>query len=312
MDTHRPARMLVLGLVAAPLVMLAPTVSEAQTVAHAPRPTPAAPEVVRYGGRVHLGNGEARSYITVDARGRPTEIGVALGEAALDGLPATGIGHHGAPPAAAGPHGAHQSPHVFLLDLPEQAGVPFRFVELNWNPAGHEPTGVYEGVPHFDFHFYTIDEPEREAISPKDPEYPIKANRLPAEEYVPEFNAALGPPGAEPAQIAVPLMGVHWVDLRSPELQALLGKPEAFEPFTRTFIHGSWDGRWIFWEPMITRVHLLEKKTTTDPAVRDEIVPIPLPSRYQAPGYYPEAYRITWDPEAGEYRIALTQLVQQR
>jgi hypothetical protein len=167
---------------------------------------------------------------------------------------------------------------------------------------------VYEGVPHFDFHFYTITQAERDAIVPTDPQYKEKANKIPSIEFVPPFNAALAPPGMAPADVAVPKMGVHWVDVRSPELQRLLGRPDAYKPFTSTFIHGSWNGRVTFWEPMITRTHILAKKTAIDPAVRDQIIPIPTPARYQEPGYYPSAYRITWDAKAKEYRIALTQL----
>jgi hypothetical protein len=253
----------------------------------------------RYGGTVTLGNAQARAYVNVDeTSGASLEIGVALDEQALEGLPTSGTGHHG----------GHVMPHTYILELPEQYAKPFKFVELNWNPAGHEPTGVYEGVPHFDFHFYTITQAEREAIVPTDPQYAVKANNIPSSEYVPPFNAALAPPGMAPADVAVPKMGVHWVDVRSPELQRLLNKPEAYKPFTATFIHGSWDGRVTFWEPMITRTHILAKKTAIDPAVRDQVIPIPTPARYQAPGYYPSAYRITWDAKAKEYRIALTQL----
>jgi hypothetical protein len=104
------------------------------------------------------------------------------------------------------------------------------------------------------------------------------------------------------------MMGVHWSDLRSPELQKLLGKPEAFKPFTATFIHGTWDGQIHFWEPMITLAHLLEKKATVDEAVRDQLIPLPIPAKYQQPGYYPTSYRITWDAATREYRVALSQL----
>jgi hypothetical protein len=106
----------------------------------------------------------------------------------------------------------------------------------------------------------------------------------------------------------VPMMGVHWVDVRAPELQALLGKPEAYKPFTATFVHGSWNGEFHFWEPMITRAHIAKKKTAADPAVRDQIIPIPTPAKYKTPGYYPAAYRIMWDADAREYRISLAQL----
>ena len=269
---------------------------------YAARPDDRAPATVRrYGGSAAVGEGRVRSYVLVDRRtGAPTEIGVALDERALEGLPTTGTGHHG----ASGPV------HQYLLPLPAGQAAPFRFVELNWNPAGHEPDGVYAGVPHFDFHFYTVDKAARDSIVPSNPAYRRLADALPAPEYVPAFNAQLGPPGSRPADVAVPLMGVHWVDTRSPELQRLLGRPDAYRPFTATFLHGSWGGRVHFWEPMITRAHLLAKRTAADPAVRDEVIPLPLPRRYQAPGHYPTAYRITWDAKAGEYRVALTGLVR--
>jgi hypothetical protein len=270
---------------------------QTMSLASASNNTPAI--VRRYGTTVKLGDAQARAYVTLDEKtGASLEIGVALDERALEGLPASGSGHHDGSTLT----------HTYLLDLPTEYTAPFNFVELNWNPAGHEPAGVYEGMPHFDFHFYTITKAERESIVPSDPQFAVKANNVPSAEYVPPFNVALGPPGAPPAAVAVPMMGVHWVDARSPELQALLGNPEGYKPFTSTFIHGSWDGRFTFWEPMITRAHILEKKATTDPSVRDQIIPLPIPARYQVPGYYPGAYRITWDAEAREYRIALTQL----
>jgi len=250
-----------------------------------------------YGNPVTIGRGTLRSYVT-ERDGAPAELGVAFSEGALEGLPTTGEGHHG----GAGPV------HQYDLTFPTANIAPFRFVEVNWNPMGHEPAGVYQDVPHFDFHFYTVSKAERDAIVPSDPAYAVKANAVPTGDYVPPFALQLGPPGATPAEVAVPKMGVHWVDARSTELQQILGKPEAYQPFARTFIIGSWDGRFHFWEPMITRAHMLAKKSATAAAVRDELIPISVPSRYHVPGYYPTAYRITWDDQAREYRVALAGL----
>ena len=61
---------------------------------------------------------------------------------------------------------------------------------------------------------------------------------------------------------------------------------------------------------MITREHLLSKKTAVEPAERDEVIPVHTASSYSTPGYYPAAYRITWDEGAKEYRVALTRLVR--
>jgi hypothetical protein len=294
------SRILPLSILMAAAALQAPLQAQAPSYTVATNKTASAPNAARrYGAAVKVGDGMARTYVLFDQRtGAPREIGVALSERALDGLPAAGSGHHG----------AGMMTHEFILALPDGNKTPFTFLEMNWNPAGHEPEGVYQDVPHFDFHFYTISKAERDAIVPTDPDFAKKANNVPAAEFVPQFNVPLGPPGAPPASVAVPMMGVHWLDVRSPELQKLLGKPDAYKPFTATFIHGSWNGQFHFWEPMITRAHILEKKSTTDAAVRDQIIPLPLPAKYQAPGYYPAAYRITWDAGAKEYRIALTEL----
>jgi Domain of unknown function (DUF5602) len=283
------------------IVLLGAVVVGAGALAGCATATAADAVSTSYGEPVAVGQGTLRSYVTSRA-GVATEIGVALSEGALDGLPTTGVGHHG----GGGPI------HQYVLDFPATAATPFRFVEVNWNPLGHEPDGAYLNVPHFDFHFYLVDRAARDSIVPTSAEYAARANRLPAPEFVPQFNIQLGPPGSAPADVAVPKMGVHWVDTRSPELQRLFGHPEAYRPFTRTFLHGTWNGRVHFWEPMITRAHLAEKKSATDAAVRDEVIPLPLPARYQAPGRYPTAYRITWDGRAHEYRVALTGLTERR
>jgi hypothetical protein len=51
---------------------------------------------------------------------------------------------------------------------------------------------------------------------------------------------------------------------------------------------------------MITRDYIMSKRQASDPAVRDEIIPVPTAPRYAPAGYYPSAYRITYDAEAKE------------
>jgi hypothetical protein len=258
----------------------------------------------QYGTPIRLGNGRARTYVILDqkAGGRPLEVGVALDGDALEGL----RGPAPMPPGEHGPH-EHVDSDAFFLSMPQQHGTPLKFLELNWNPAGHELNGVYD-VPHFDFHFYAVSKAERDAILPSDPEAQAKANHSPGPQFIPAFYMNGAPPGADVPW--VPQMGVHWIDVRSPELQKALpfGNPELWKPFTTTFIQGSWNGKVTFWEPMITRAHILSKRAATDAAGRDEVIPLGRPARYQEPGYYPGAYRIMWDAQAKEYRIALTQL----
>jgi hypothetical protein len=237
----------------------------------------------QYGPPVKVGNGMARAYVVTDDKNAntPLELGIALDERALDGLPST------------------EMEYRYLLPLPAQAPDPYKLVELDWNPHGHPPPQVYT-VPHFDFHFYTITLAERNAIVPSNPSFAAEANNLPSDGYVPPFYAVLAGPGQTPADIAVPMMGVHWSDVRSPELQAMLGHPENYQPFTKTFIYGSWNGRFIFYEPMVTLAYLQSNS--------DFSSDIPVPQLYPEPGYFPTSYKVTYDAQAKEYRVALTGL----
>jgi len=200
--------------------------------------------------------------------------------------------------------------HMYTLTLPAQNPTPYKFVQFDWNPAGHEPAGVYD-LPHFDFHFYTVPVSVRDGILPNDAQYAAKAANFPAADFrAPFYIDAATPAQTSPAAASVPQMGLHWLDVRSPELQALAGHPENAKPFTKTFIYGSWDGKFIFDEPMITRAYIVAKRSATDAAVRDELIPVSTAAHYAPAGFYPSAYRITYDAQAKEYRVALTQLAR--
>jgi hypothetical protein len=235
----------------------------------------------QYGPPLKVGDGMARAYVVLNAKAgqAPAELGIALDEKALDGLPTDGM------------------MYAFDLQLPAQSPAPYRFAELDWNPHGHVPPGVYT-VPHFDFHFYMVPQSARDAIDPANPQFAAQASDLPTGDLVPPFYVVPGPPAA----VAVPRMGVHWSDVRSPELQGILGNPSGYQPFTKTFIYGSWDGSFTFLEPMVTREYLL-----THP---DAVSPISVPARYAQSGWYPTSYRVTYDAQAKEYRIALSGMVQ--
>ena len=234
----------------------------------------------QYGPPVTLGEGKVRAYVVLDAKAeqRPLELGVAIDARAMEGsLPSSGM-------------------LMIPVALPEQAPTPYRFVLFDWNPLGHPPAGVFD-LPHFDFHFYTVPQAEVEAINQSDPQFAAKANSLPSGDYVPPLYVVGKPPGVAPAAVAFPGMGVHWQDLLSPEYQRILGRPDAWQPFTKTYVYVSWDGRMTALEPMITREYLL-RRTTETVAVRQ-------PAKYVDPGWYPSAYRIEYDEGAREYHVAL-------
>ena len=214
-----------------------------------------------YGPAVEIGEGNARTFITEDLNGHPITVGIRMTATALDNLPATG--------------------QQYVLYFPKPAGTDFyKHVLLDWNPQGHEPTGVYD-VPHFDFHFYSISSSQREQIGPNDT---IQFANAPAAQYQPPMYFQT--PGG------VPQMGAHWIDLLSPEFNG--------GAFTQTFIWGSYDGHFIFWEPMITRDYLLSHPN-------DNLV-LRQPSAFQSDGWYAQNEIIRYSSSPNVYTIALDNL----
>ncbi|WP_088889617.1 DUF5602 domain-containing protein [Leptolyngbya ohadii] len=173
------------------------------------------------------------------------------------------------------------------LALPPQAlsSTPFTHIGLNWNPQGHLPPPIY-GIPHFDLHFYTISQATRRQITATD-EDAAKAYQIPEASLVPA-NYVMAPDSAEPGQ------GSHWVNPNAPEFQ---GAPHGFD---HTFIYGFYDGRMSFLEPMISKT-MLEQHQSFDEAIAR-------PARYSPSGVYPNRYSLSYDAQAHEYRITLSDL----
>lgn len=220
-----------------------------------------------FGPSVGMGNGTAKSWVSVDAAGVPQSIGFTLSKGALDNLPTT------------------MAMSDFMLALPDEAtkATPFQHLMINWNPKGHDPMPIY-GVPHFDFHFYMVPMNEVMNIPPYE-KAPAKFDKEPAAEYLP-VGFARAPGG-------VPQMGAHWSDTSSPEFKG--------EPFTETFVFGSYDGRVTFWEQMVA-LSYLKTNPTLDKAIAQ-------PTKYEKPGYYPTRYSITTKAD-GSYELAMSAFVK--
>jgi hypothetical protein len=220
-----------------------------------------------YGPAQPIGTGVVRTFYTQSKDGTPLEVGIRISAKALENLP------------------AEEHAHAYRLKFHSKAAkTGYTFVGFEWNPHGHEPPGVYD-LPHFDIHFYTLPEPEVLMIGPDDEE---QFDKMPDLIYQPPMYFKT--PGG------VPQMGAHWIDLLSPEIQ----EDENWSPFTYTFIYGSYDGEFIFYEPMVTLDYLLGKP--------DETIGIRQPAAYQKDGYYASHYRISYSETPGEYTIALTNL----
>jgi Hypothetical protein TTHB210 len=212
-----------------------------------------------------IGEGTARSWVATDTAGRPTAVGITLSEEALHGLPQR---------MTPGVHGVET-----LVPLPKMKDQLFDHIGLNWNPRGHMPSGVYT-VPHFDVHFYLIDRDERDRIQ-SEGEGAKKMGLAPSSQYVP--TGYVMPPGT-----GVSGMGAHWIDPVSHEFHG--------HQFTHTLIWGSYDGRFVFIEPMLTKAFLESKPQVS--------VPLKLPTQYERSGYYPTSYAIRYDATTRSYMVA--------
>jgi Domain of unknown function (DUF5602) len=229
-----------------------------------------------FGPSEGLGNGTIKTYTTLNDSGQPTEVGVQLTRTALDGLP--------------------QNDTTLMLALPDQAATTaFDHVMVNWNPQGHDPVALF-GKPHFDFHFDMVDMAAMQDINPADQNYAAKAQHAPEAKYVPQDYVV--PPGPPVAEQAVPGMGVHLVDSSDTALV-----PGAYD-FHQIVINGTWDGRYTFVEPMVSRDWLL-----TDPTSEQTLKQ---PQAYQKSGYFPTTFSVHRDEQTKDYVIALAGLTMRR
>jgi hypothetical protein len=228
-----------------------------------------------------MGAGTVGSFVKLDPSGAPLAIGVTLSPGALEQLPP-------APNQVSrcfdldgnGRHTGHEciGDEERILDVPvdSAAGLPFRWISVNWNPAGHHNTPYAQ--PHFDFHFNTVDRSRVEGIRPGRcgeladcGDFKVATRPVPAR-YVPAGYIDVG--------AVVPRMGNHLLDSRSPELKDSL-------PFATTFIYGAYDGELIFWEPMISLGFLQ--------STRDACLEIRQPQAFRQAGYYPTQYCMRQD-----------------
>lgn len=215
-----------------------------------------------YGPAVSIGIGIAQTFVMMSHSGTPESVGIRFSEKYLENLPDT--------------------EEKWTLNLPQQVeGLLIDHIDFGWNPHGHVPSGIYD-VPHFDFHFYTVSKDYVNNIND-----PAKAGMLPAHEFWPATYF--------PSPGFVPMMGKHWLSGLANELQ-----PGG--EFTQTFIYGSYESMFIFYEPMITLDYFNQKG--------NEQFDIFQPTAFQRNGYYPTSYSITYDSIRKEYRVVLENMVQ--
>jgi hypothetical protein len=257
--------------------------------------------VTVYSEAKKLGDGFAQVYAELDSDGAPRVIGVRFDQGLLAGLPTmpntwsrcfdkNGNGRidgHGEC------NGDYELAFALPQELAQRASTPFKWVSVNFNPMGHPPPAPPPwAVPHYDFHFY---------IMPKDAVAQIRPG--PCSELIDcdDFKRAQTPVPAKYVNAdhidvgaAVPDMGNHLIDSKSPELAP--GGPA----FTHTFIFGAYDGQVTFYEPMITLAYLQTRPSAC--------VPIKQPQAWETEGYYPTTYCIRYLADE-RYTVSLEDFV---
>ena len=230
------------------------------------------------GEEVKIHGGKGWSWAKVSKKGNPESVGFTLTDEALASVPlGNGTGGHNA-------HGPAHEHWIAKFNPIAGTVIPFNFVMLNWNPNGHPPENIYD-KPHFDFHFYMISLKEQLAI-PSYEDASSLFDNLPPAEYLPSLYFR-GPGG-------VPQMGVHWVDILSPEFNG--------GDFTTTFLYGSYDGKVTFHEPMVT-MNVIESGATIHKDIRQPQL-FSLSNRY-----FPTEYSIWKDSRTGRHYLSLNTMV---
>jgi hypothetical protein len=243
-----------------------------------------------------VGDATAQSYAEFDQAGKPLAIGLKFSSNFFGELPAEHSDLHNCfdvdEDGAVDPMAECLPEHGWVIPLPSavasRSDIPFQWAGLNWNPVGHIPPGVYD-VPHFDIHFYMEPIEDVFALHPgpcgeliRCDQFEIGRKPVPPNYVAPDYISV---------DAVAAAMGNHLIDPTGPEFNG--------EPFTRTWIYGSYDGRITFYEEMVTLAFLEEK--------RSECFEIKSPPAVAVGGYYPTATCYGFDPEAAQATVSLEQ-----
>lgn len=220
-----------------------------------------------WGDPVDVGEGEAKTFVTINSADQPLLVGLQFTADALAGLD----------------NDEHEH---FPLEFPDAIDqTAFEWLGLDWEPHGHGPPRVYD-VPHFDIHFYLMPEDEVNEIP--------AINFPPGEEKDDPYTVPLPddqfPPNHIRDHSVVPQMGEHLPDVTAPAWSG--------GELTNSFIWGHWEGELNFFEPMLTPAYLenLNEQETRE---------ISMPERFPEAGRYPTEYTVRYHEDEDTYTVTL-------
>jgi hypothetical protein len=168
------------------------------------------------GDSATVGGGQVTAFGTTNPKGKLSSLGVHL-----DGSAFTAFNEGGS---------LHDEKFDTHLHFPEMDTHQFTFNGFHYNPEGHAPPGIYT-VPHFDFHFYFIEEEVVEGItggplSTESPFIGLADYEVPDEQFPSGYMF-------EQHRLIVKEMGEHLLDGTAPEFHG--------EDFTHTNVYGAYN-----------------------------------------------------------------------
>ncbi|HEY9296539.1 MAG TPA: hypothetical protein VIQ31_09220, partial [Phormidium sp.] len=242
-----------------------------------------------------IGDGWIYTWGAFDQGGNPSSIGVTFTENALDDMFEVTDPNNQFPRLV--PHlnmpDMFDAARVYNIEYPQIVKDKTPFDHMGWyaNSEGHAPSTVYD-EPHVDVHFFLDTIQERERITGT-PELNAQLYKYPKDGFLNRDYILPNDPFTNRPATGDALQGSHWVDRETPEFRG--------QPFTETFIFGTYDGEVNFWEPMITK-EVFEQKTNLTK-------PIKFPDIVAEDGFYPTEYSIKYNANFGEYTVSLDKFV---
>lgn len=165
----------------------------------------------------------------------------------------------------------------YIIPMPADNNTIVNHVSFDY--AAHHHVPVYD-TPHITTHFYFISEEEKNNIT----DTGAAMENLPAAEF--------RPTNYIPTEGGVPKMGKHWLDSKAEELNG--------QPFKRSLAFGSYDGKFIFFEPLINMEFLRAKPNAAWPVEQQ--------SQVQTTGFYANSYALAFDENTALYTLSFDDL----
>lgn len=246
--------------------------------------------------------GEVTAYATTNPAGKLSSLGVHLDAGAFNAFDEDG--------------GHREEEFPAHLHFPEDIDThQFTFNGFHYNPKGHAPPDIYD-VPHFDFHFYFIEEEVVEGITggPLPNSLPFMGladYEVPDEQFQPGYMF-------EEHRLIVKDMGEHLLDGTAPEFHG--------EDFTHTNVYGVYDPAIdpdqpdgsrtielsgeevtlpVYEGDGVAQLHFVEPMITTDFISNDldeeMAVDIATPEAFPVVDDYPTEYVMKPDGDGGVY-----------